>query len=114
MHKPIACALIGALSLATLNPARAAPSAKPGQTLTGRIKKFQCGDNCYLTITTPKGEVDALCSAKVCVPWFENQKMPARMIGRKVVVRTGTDKQFDGNYDVVGHYLAFRTITFVK
>jgi hypothetical protein len=48
------------------------------------------------------------------LPWFENQTMPARMIGRKVVVRTGTDKQFDGNCDVVGHYLAFRTITFVK
>lgn len=103
-----------ALSLGVATPVFAGSAAKPGQTLVGRIKKFECGDNCYLTITTPKGDVAALCSATVCIPWFANQKMPSRMIGKKVVVRTGMDKQFDGNYDVAGHYLAFKTITFAR
>lgn len=107
-------ALVVALSSAALPAAAAGAPVKPGQTLAGKIRKFVCGDNCYLTIATSRGDVDALCSAKICVPWFENQKMPARMIGRKVVVTTGTDKQFDGNYDVVGHFLAFKTITLVK
>jgi hypothetical protein len=107
-------ALIGVSSLGLPLPAFAESAPKPGQTLAGRIKKFECGDNCYLTITTPTGDVDGLCSAKVCVPWFENQKMPSRMIGKKVVVTTGMDKQVDGNYDVVGRYLSFKKITFVK
>lgn len=114
MTKFFTAILIGLVVVSRPTTAAAKPAVKPGQTLTGKIKKFECGDNCYLTITTSKGDVDALCSAKSCVPWFENQKMPARMIGRKVVVKTGMDKQFDGNYDVAGHYLAFKTLTFTK
>jgi hypothetical protein len=114
MKTEVIAVLIGIIAIAPTTTVAANSTTRPGQTLAGRIKKFECGDNCYLTITTSKGDVDALCSAPTCVPWFENQKMPSRMIGRKVVVTTGMDKQFDGNYDVVGHYLAFRTVTFVK
>lgn len=82
--------------------------------MTGVITKFECGDNCYLTIETGGGEQTGLCEAKPCIPWFENQKMPAKFIGRKVKVTTGVGKQVDGNYDVVGHTLSFKKMEFVK
>jgi len=114
MKKKIISLCVALLSLVHPAVAVSSPVVRPGQTLTGRIKKFECGDNCYLTITTPGGDVNALCSARACTPWFENQKMPARMIGRKVMVKTGMGKQFDGAGDVAGHYPAFEIITFIK
>lgn len=94
----------------------AAPAAKKApETITGRIRKFECGDNCYLTIETSSGErTTGLCEAKQCVPWFENQSMPKKFIGKRIRVTTGVGKQFDGNYDVVGHTLSFKSMTFIK
>jgi hypothetical protein len=92
-----------------------AASAKDApKTLSGVITKFECGDNCYLTIRTKTGEETGLCEAKQCVPWFENQSMPKKFIGKRVTVTTGIGKQFDGNYDVVGHTTSFKTMTFEK
>lgn len=88
--------------------------AAPAKRLTGVIVKFECGDNCYLTIRTKSGETTSLCEAKPCVPWFENQSMPKTFIGRTVTVTTGIGKQVDGNYSVVGHTTSFRTLEFAK
>jgi len=88
--------------------------AAPAKTLSGVITKFECGDNCYLTIRTKTGEETGLCEAKQCIPWFENQAMPKKFIGRRVTVTTGIGKQFDGNYDVVGHMTSFKTMTIQK
>jgi hypothetical protein len=94
--------------------AHAASAKDAPKTLTGVITKFECGDNCYLTIRTATGEETGLCEAKQCVPWFENQAMPKKFIGKRVTVTTGIGKQFDGNYDVVGHTTSFKTMTFGK
>lgn len=91
-----------------------AMASETSRTLTGVIRKFECGDNCYLTIKTSAGEKTGLCEAKACIPWFENQKMPKKFPGRKVRVTTGIGKQFDGNYDVVGHTTSFKKLDFVK
>ncbi|HMN71748.1 MAG TPA: hypothetical protein PKA55_07750 [Rhodoblastus sp.] len=93
------------------------PSAKSiaaTKTLEGVIRKFECGDNCYLTIRTAKAEETGLCEAKACAPWFENQKMPRAMIGRKVRVTTGTGVQRDGSGNVMGKMTSFKTLDFVK
>jgi len=83
--------------------------------MRGVIKKFSCADNCYLTIQTKRGEVEGLCVEKTaCAPWFENQSMPKKYIGKSVLVTIGEDKQYDGNYSVVGTHLSFRTIRFLK
>lgn len=104
------------LAMSAVLAISAAASAKDAapKTLTGAIRKFECGDNCYLTIETAEGEKTGLCEARPCVPWFENQTMPKKFIGRKVRVTTGIGKQFDGNYDVVGRTLSFRKMEFVK
>lgn len=95
--------------------ANAAPAKKASsKVLTGAITKFECGDNCYLTIRTTRGEETGLCEAKPCIPWFENQEMPKKFLGRRVKVTTGIGRQVDGNYDVVGHTTSFKTLTFVK
>ena len=97
-----------AIFLAGVSFATAAPKE-----ICGVIKRFACADNCYLTIETKQGEVDGLCVAKTaCVPWFEKQLMPRKYIGRSVRVTIGEDKQYDGNYTVVGTHLSFRKIRF--
>ncbi|MBM3575053.1 MAG: hypothetical protein FJX39_04945 [Alphaproteobacteria bacterium] len=90
-------------------------AAATSKEMRGVVKKFSCADNCYLTIETKHGEVDGLCVAKtVCVPWFEKQFMPRKYIGRSVLVTIGEDKQYDGNYTVVGTHLSFRKIRFLN
>lgn len=88
--------------------------ADPAKTTTGTIRKFECGDNCYLTIRTKTGQTTALCEAPACRAWFENQKIPQKMIGRRVTVTVGVGNQVNGNYEVVGTFPAFKTLTFVK
>ena len=80
MWPPLAAAILAAAF--TMPVSAASP-----ETATGKIKGYECGDNCYLTIKTAKGETTGLCEAKACTPWFENQKMPRAMIGKKVKVR---------------------------
>ena len=84
------------------------------KTLEGTIKKFECGDNCYLTIKTAKAEETGLCEAKACVPWFEKQKMPRSFIGKKVKVTTGTGVQRDASGKTMGKTTSFKTLDFVK
>jgi hypothetical protein len=112
MHKHITLAFL--MLFATSLPGEAGEKKAAPKILTGAIKKFECGDNCYLTIATSGGEETGLCEAKACVPWFENQKMPKKFIGKKVKVTTGVGKQVDGNYTVVGQTLSFKTLEFVK
>jgi hypothetical protein len=53
----------------------ATPSVAEDKVETGTIKSYECGDNCYLTITTAKGEeLTALCVADECVPWNEQPR----------------------------------------
>ncbi len=84
------------------------------KTLEGTIRKFECGDNCYLTIRTEKREETGLCEAKACVPWFEKQKMPRSFVGKKVRVTTGSGVQRDASGEVRGKMTAFKTLDFVK
>jgi hypothetical protein len=112
MHKQIS--LVFLMLFATSLPGEAGEKKAVPKILTGVIKKFECGDNCYLTIATSGGEETGLCEAKACVPWFENQTMPKKFIGKKVMVTTGVGKQVDGNYTVVGQTLSFKKLEFVK
>ena len=93
------------------------PSAKAiaaTRTIEGTIRKFECGDNCYLTIKTAKAEETGLCEAKACAPWFEKQKMPRSMIGKKVKVTTATGVQRDASGKAMGKMTSFKTLDFVK
>ncbi len=70
----------------------------PAPTLSGVIKSFECGDNCYLVITTDKGEeMSGLCVAKACQPWNDKVAIPKRLIGAKVTVTVGEGRQYDGS-----------------
>jgi hypothetical protein len=111
MRKPLFAICLVFLACST---ACAAPAGGATKTLAGKIVKFECGDNCYLTIRTEKGEETGLCEAKLCVPWFENQAMPKKFIGRKVLATTGVGKQVDGNYNVVGQSLSFKKLEFLN
>ena len=84
------------------------------KTIEGTIRKFECGDNCYLTIKTAKSEETGLCEAKACVPWFEKQKMPKSFVGKKVKATTGTGVQRDASGKTMGKMTAFKTLDFVK
>lgn len=80
---------------------------------TGVIKTYECGDNCYLTITTDKGEdLTALCAADACGAWNEQAEMPAEMVGRKVEVSLTVGKQYDGNGTEMGEFPSFSQIKF--
>jgi hypothetical protein len=107
----LASAIAGA---AVLLASSAAGRAEPARWISGTIQKFECGDNCYLTLRTKSGTTTALCEAKACRPWFENQKIPQKLIGRHVKATVGVGKQVDGNYDVVGTFASFKSLVFVK
>jgi hypothetical protein len=90
------------------------PTVAEDKVETGTIKNYECGDNCYLTITTAKGEeLTALCVADECVPWNEQTAMPEDMIGKKIEVTVGTGKQYDGDGNDMGEFASFTKLVFV-
>jgi hypothetical protein len=94
----------------------ASPSSSAAEkTATGRIIRFECGDNCYLVIKTKAGEeLTGLCVAQTCRPWNEAAEMPAKYVGRRVAVTRGTGKQVDGSGNVMGDFPSFTSIRFFK
>lgn len=109
MQKVLLAAALSALAAA---PALAAPA---GKTLTGAIVRFECGDNCYLVVKDARGkETTGMCEAKACEPWFERQAIPKKLIGKSVTVGLGRGKQVDGEGNVMGETLSFKTLEFAK
>jgi hypothetical protein len=91
------------------------PSMAAEKVVSGKIVRFECGDNCYLIIKTRAGkEVTGLCVAKTCQPWNEVAKMPEKYVGRRVAVTMGTGQQIDGSGNVMGDFLSFTSIRFLK
>src|SRR3954453_17572007 len=89
--------LIGSLGLTT------SAWAAEGRSIEGRIRKFECGDNCYLTIPDKPGkEHHGLCTARACDPWSREVSMSARNKGRRVRVTVGQGKQLDGSGTEMG------------
>jgi hypothetical protein len=87
--------------------------ASETETLDGVIKSYECGDNCYLTITTDAGEErSGLCAAPACQPWNEVAEMPADQIGRAVTVMVGVGRQVDGSGNDMGEFEAFNDVQF--
>jgi hypothetical protein len=85
------------------------------RTIEGQIKKFECGDNCYLTIVdAARREQTGLCVAHACNPWNEKTEIPRKLIGQKVRATTGTGVQRDGAGNVMGKMMSFTKIEFVK
>jgi uncharacterized protein len=86
-----------------------------GRILEGVIESYDCGDNCYLTITDAQGEDHAgLCTAPLCQDWNANTEMPASFKNRKVKVTIGTGKQIDASGNVMGEMDSFDDITLLK
>jgi uncharacterized protein len=96
------------------------PKASPktsatDKTLDGVITSFECGDNCYLTITDKQGEQHSgLCSAPLCDAWNMASEMPAKFKNQKVTATVGTGTQYDGGGNVMGEMDAFAAITLLK
>jgi hypothetical protein len=109
LHLTVLCSINALMSG---NPALAASRSV---VIEGRIRQFECGDNCYLTIVDKSGrEHTGLCTAPECAAWNRDVAMPARFKGRKVVVSTGRSVQLDGSGNVMGRMNAFKKIRFVQ
>lgn len=110
-------ALILLTSLCFLSPAHADEKKTAPKTLVGTITKFECGDNCYLTITDKKGkEHNALCSDNsICEKLMTaaDDKLGGYK-GKKVKVTVSTGQQVDGNGTVMGTMEAFIKIELIK
>lgn len=86
-----------------------------GELLTGKISEFQCGDNCYLTITDPVGKPHvALCAAPECEEWNREGQMPASFRGKSVEAKINHDGiQLDGEGTEVGRFDAVEKLSFL-
>jgi hypothetical protein len=103
--------IIRRLLLSAALVAVAAPAAAADRIETGTIARFECGDNCYLSVKTAGGEeLVGLCVADACTPWLEEAAMPADMIGKPVTVTVGTGQQVDNEGTVMGDFPAFTSV----
>jgi hypothetical protein len=82
--------------------------------MEGRIRDFECGDNCYLTIVDSRNkEHTGLCTAPECRLWNEEVSMPSRYRGKRVSVTLGTGIQRDAEGTEMGRMTAFKKIRFL-
>lgn len=106
--------LILAVTASVLVVGQCGPSFAKDRTITGTIRNFECGDNCYLTIVDrKKAEQVGLCAAPECKDWNEQAAMPPRFKGKRVTVTVGTGQQVDGSDNVMGEMMAFKKIRFL-
>ena len=102
-------AVLPALVLAAAGSVAVAQDGTASGTITG----YQCGDNCYLTITSQSGEEHVgLCVAPECAAWNEVAEMPEDLIGKEVAVTLGVGTQFDAEGNNMGEMQAFEKIEF--
>ncbi|WP_232375613.1 hypothetical protein [Mesorhizobium comanense] len=103
-----------AVAIAVFVVAQCVPSLARDRTITGTIRGFECGDNCYLTILDRnKAEQVGLCAAPECKSWNEQTAMPSRYKGKRVAVTVGQGQQVDGSGNVMGEMMAFKKIRFL-
>ena len=96
-----------AITLTSLAAAR----AEDGDMAGGKIVRFECGDNCYLTIQPEGGEeITGLCVAEACQPWNEATEIPGELIGTDAEVTLGTGKQFDAEGNDMGEMISFTVV----
>ncbi|TPN49394.1 hypothetical protein FJ976_14050 [Mesorhizobium sp. B1-1-9] len=94
--------------------AQCGPSFSKDRKITGTIRGFECGDNCYLTIVDRKKEEQVgLCSAPECGSWNEQTAMPSRYKGKRVTVTVGQGQQIDDGGNVMGEMMSFTKIRFL-
>jgi hypothetical protein len=93
-----------------------AQKGKATKIIEGTISGYECGDNCYLTITDQKGKKhEALCSAPLlCRQWNKRAMMPDSYKGKRVKVTIGKGKRFDGEGNVVDTSDAFTKLELLK
>ncbi|QPC90516.1 hypothetical protein GA829_07875 [Mesorhizobium sp. INR15] len=102
------------LALAVSLLIQSSPSFSKDRTITGSIRGFECGDNCYLTIVDrKKAEQVGLCAAPECQSWNEQTAMPSRYKGKRVTVTVGQGQQVDDSGNVMGEMMAFKKIKFL-
>lgn len=88
--------------------------ASSADTMTGLIQRYECGDNCYLTIVDPEGtEQTGLCAAPECAAWNENAEMPQRFVGKRVEVTLDVGQLYDAANNAQGEFMAFSELRFL-
>ena len=103
-----------ALFAATIGLAALLPAPAESASLQARIRKYECGDNCYLTLVDTAGrEHTGLCTARECARWNQAAAMPPPLRGKRVVVTLGRGVQHDGSGNVMGRMQAFTAIRFI-
>jgi len=91
-----------------------APTTAQNSFKEGRILEFECGDNCYLTITDKLSrKLTGLCVAPECEKWNEEVSMPSRYKGKRVAVTLGRGVQLDAGGNKMGEMLSFKKIKFL-
>lgn len=107
--------MVLAVVVSVLAIALSGPSLAKDRTITGSIRSFECGDNCYLTIVdSKKAEQVGLCAAPECASWNEEAAMPSRYKGKRVKVTVGQGQQVDDSGNVMGEMMAFKKIKFLN
>lgn len=86
-----------------VKPTAISAHGKPqSRTFEGTITSYDCGDNCYLTITDLQGqEQTGLCGASICELWGENESSFSRYQGKKVRITVDKGHRVDGEGEVI-------------
>lgn len=85
------------------------------KSLIATIVSYECGDNCYLTVTDEQGtERVGLCAAPLCDTWNQAAEMPKKFVGKKISFVIGTGQQFNASGDLMGEMEAFMQIKLLK
>lgn len=88
-----------------------AQALESGIVIEGHILKYECGDNCYLTVLdSALNEHVGLCTAPLCRSWNFVAKMPGRFAGIRVRATVTAGNQLNGDAEIIGKFDAFSQI----
>ena len=78
----------------------------------GILSSYQCGDNCWLTITIENKEKSFLCAAKECTD-FDEATFKDNYSGKKVQLKISKDDVVDGSGKKQGESESVTSIEFI-
>ena len=80
------------------------PAPSPADYRTVILERFECGDNCYLTVRPPREGAEArsiLCTAPQCDEWRDAGALPSDLVGASAQVAFGRGDQRDAAGNVM-------------
>lgn len=85
------------------------------QKITAVLKRFECGDSCYVVVVNNAGREESfLCSAPICERWVDSGYLPVELRNQRVGITLSQKNLYTSSGKIAGTDLSAEKIEFIS